>query len=172
MEKVWKLLKTGIDFAQQAIAGNYIGIPYSDLDCQAFVERVLKDTTDKRYNWKGSNDMYRNACQFIRPVGEDPVPAGYLLFTLKNDGGEVERGYKDGLGNACHVGIRLFETGSEGSIHSTTGGVQFAEFPARRWTHCGPLKCLDYSETEADTEKIRNLINDAIACLKEVLNSI
>ena len=166
-------MKTGVDFAQQAITGNYLGIPYSKLDCQALIERVLKDTTGKSYNWKGSNDMYRNACQYIRPVGTDPVPAGYLLFTVRNDGGEVERGYHDDLGNAAHVGIRLFETGKEGSIHSTTGGVQYSAFPdARRWTHCGPLKCLDYSEETTDTEKIRRLIEDAIACLKEVLDSL
>ena len=169
---MWKLLKTGNDFAQQAIAGNYLGIPYSTLDCQALIERILKDLTGKRYNWRGSNDMYRNACQFIRPVGEDPVPAGYLLFTVKHDGGEVKRGYHDDLGNASHVGIRLFETGKQGSIQSTTGGVQFAEFPARRWTHCGPLKFLDYSEKTTDTEKIRRLIEDAIACMKEVLDSL
>lgn len=166
-------MKTGVDFARQAIDGHYIGIPYSKLDCQALIEKILYDTTGKRYNWRGSNDMYRNACQYIRPIGDDPVPAGYLLFTVKHDGGELERGYHDDLGNAAHVGIRLFEDGGEGSIHSTTGGVQYAQFPDRkRWTHCGPLKCLEY-ETESpgpDKDRIRLLLSDAIACLKEVLD--
>ena len=166
-------MKTGVDFAQQAIAGGYIGIPYSKLDCQALIEKVLYDTTGKRYNWRGSNDMYRNACQYVLPIGDDPVPPGYLLFTVKYDGGEQERGYHDDLGNAAHVGIRLFETGKEGSIHSSTGGVQYAPYPdGKRWTHCGPLKCLEYTtgKTGEDRQKIKNLIQDAIACLKEVLD--
>lgn len=171
VEKVLKLLKTGMDFAQQALAGNYLGIPYSKLDCQALVERVLEDVTGKKYNWRGSNDMFRNACDYIRPVGDDPVPPGYLLFTVKHDGGETQRGYHDDLGNAAHVGIRLFESGKEGAIHSTAGGVQYAEFPdKKRWTHCGKLKCLDYSEESPDKEKVKRLIYDAMACLKEVLD--
>ncbi len=34
---------SGEDLAKQAVTGNYVGIPYSRLDCQGFVEEVLKD---------------------------------------------------------------------------------------------------------------------------------
>ena len=34
---------SGSDLAEQAVTGNYVGIPYSKLDCQGFVEEVLKD---------------------------------------------------------------------------------------------------------------------------------
>ena len=34
---------TGYQFAEQARSSQYNGIPYKDLDCQAFVERVAKD---------------------------------------------------------------------------------------------------------------------------------
>mgnify|MGYP003291983947 CR=1 FL=1 len=44
------LTTTGSAVAEQAKTGGYIGIPYSKLDCQAFVEQVLRDTgiADKR----------------------------------------------------------------------------------------------------------------------------
>ena len=47
---------TGAAVAEQAQTGNYIGIPYSQLDCQGFVEKVLKDLGVRKndgsvYNW-------------------------------------------------------------------------------------------------------------------------
>ena len=46
-------------------------------------------------------------------------------------------------GNAKHVGIYLGDP--HGSIHSTTGGVQYSKFPAKRWTHVGLLSMIDYT---------------------------
>ena len=37
------MMVTGIQFAGQACSDQYTGITYDDLDCQAFVERVLRD---------------------------------------------------------------------------------------------------------------------------------
>lgn len=145
-------------FAHTACTGDYVGIPYQKLDCQAFVERVLKDSgvraeSGKVYNWKGSNDMWRNALSWkgtyqeaIKKFGA--IPLGAWLFTLKDDGGEVKRGYKDGLGNASHVGIFCGDMGNLPSIHSSTGGVQWGAVPATRWTHVGLAKCLDYSDSK------------------------
>ena len=53
---------TGYAFAEQARSGSYNGIPYKQLDCQGFVERVLKDSGVRKpdgsvYNWRGSNHM-------------------------------------------------------------------------------------------------------------------
>ena len=59
------LTTTGAAVAEQAKTGGYIGIPYSKLDCQAFVEQVLRDLGVRKpdgsvYNWRGSNSMFRN----------------------------------------------------------------------------------------------------------------
>lgn len=157
-------------FADQAEHGGYIGIPYKTLDCQGFVERVLRDCGIKK-DWRGSNHMWRDALSWKGTVKDaiekyGDVPVGAWLFTVKDDGGEVERGYHDTEGNAAHVGIRLQNC----AIHSTTGGVQFCAFPAARWTHCGLCKYIDYSE-KADTRKqIEEKLNEIIAAVNALRN--
>lgn len=140
-------------FALKAYEFRNSKIPYSVLDCQAFVERVLSDIGIKR-NWRGSNHMWREALSWKGTIQEcidkfGFIPAGAWLFTVKFDGGEKERGYRDLEGNAKHVGIY---TGlGLGAMHSTTGGVQECEFPSTRWTHVGLAKDICYSVL--DTEK-------------------
>lgn len=130
-------------FVEQAFNGNYIGIPYSQLDCQAFVERVLSDCGEK-HDWRGSNHMWREALSVKAKItNEMAIPAGALLFTVKHDGGEKERGYNDNEGNAKHVGIYL---GLSRVIHSTTGGVQWDDISRSRWTHFGLCKYVDYTQ--------------------------
>ena len=131
-------------FVEQAFNGNYIGIPYSELDCQALVERILKDSGEK-HDWRGSNHMWREALSVkARITNEMAVPAGALLFTLKYDGGEKERGYNDAEGNASHVGIYL---GLSRVIQSTTGGVQWDDISRSRWTHFGLCRYIDYTQS-------------------------
>lgn len=139
-----------IRFANVAFDYRDSGIPYSKLDCQAFVERVLSDCGVSK-NWKGSNDMWRNALSWkgtpdecIERWGE--IPAGAWLFTLAFDGGEVQRGYHDNEGNAKHVGIY---TGlGLGAMHSTAGGVQECKYPdSKRWNRVGLCKYIDYGES-------------------------
>lgn len=169
---------TGERFAEQAVNGGYLGIPYETLDCQAFVEKVLRDCGVRKsngtyYDWRGSNSMYRNYLSWRGTIKEAEkqfgiIPQGALLFTVAHDGGEKERGYNDELGNAKHVGIYLGNP--HGSIHSTTGGVQFSPFPAKRWTHIGLLEMIDYTgrnvhnntkeEILSLLDKIRGLVND------------
>lgn len=142
---------TAKKFVSQALTGKYIGIPYNALDCQAFVEKVLKDCGEKR-DWRGSNDMWRNALSEKHKItNEMNIPAGAWLFTVKNDGGEKERGYNDNEGNAAHVGIYL---GFSRVIHSTTGGVQWDDISRARWTHYGLAKCIDYSTPYATEKEI------------------
>ena len=145
-------------FADQARNGGYIGTPYSTLDCQAFVERVLKDC-GYSYNWRGSNHMWRAALtwrgtrdEYKQAFDHDIVP-GVWVFGWKNDGGEVSRGYKDSEGNAYHVGIYI---GNGEVIHSTTGGVQISPMDDRRFNRIGLAKVIDYSK-DAFAEKLAEL---------------
>lgn len=137
------------EFARQAECGGYIGISYSVLDCQAFVEKVLKDCGLSK-NWRGSNDMWRNAVHDARPIGDDIAP-GEWVFTIKHDGKEDKSRYKDGV-NAAHVGIYI---GNGLVVHSTTGGVQYDTINNVRWTHCAKAKCIDYHEEMSEKEMLK-----------------
>lgn len=133
------------DFAKKAYDYRSSGIPYSQLDCQAFVERVLSDCGE-RHDWKGSNHMWRSALSWRGTLEEckkeyGVIPAGAFLFVVKNDGGERLRGYNDNDGNAAHVGIY---TGlGSGAMESTTGGVQECK-NMKKWTHVGLCKYINY----------------------------
>lgn len=146
------------NFAYQARNGGYLGIPYKTLDCQGFVERVLKDC-GYTYNWRGSNHMWRDALKwkgtredYKATYGTDIIP-GVWVFGWRNDGGEVARGYKDGEGNAYHVGIYI---GNGDVIHSTTGGVQISPMDDKRFNRIGLAKVIDYS-ADAWAEKFAEL---------------
>lgn len=90
------------------VAPKYLGIPYSTMDCQAFVERCLKDIGIDE-NLPGSNAWYRRMTwvgtpeECKRSFGK--IPEGAFLFILKQDGKEPEKYRSDGIGNASHIGI-------------------------------------------------------------------
>lgn len=128
------------------------GITYQEMDCQEFLEYCLKQIGIKA-DWKGSNHMYRDmewigtpeecAAQFGK------IPVGAWLFILENDGGEVSRGYNDGLGNASHVGV--YTAQGKGAVHSSSsrGCVAESKFegktiPNGGWNRVGLCKLLDY----------------------------
>lgn len=129
-------------------------IPYvsnsSDLggmDCQGQMEYILRQFGIKA-NWRGSNDMFRNACSWTGTIAEckelfGQIPKGAWLFIVKNDGGEVARGYKDGLGNASHVGAY---TGIDaGVVHASASRNCVASSTLKNgWTHVGLCKYIDY----------------------------
>lgn len=136
----------------------YIGTPYAEMDCQAFVEaclRVVGITLDLR----GSNAWYRKIRsegwtgtpeECAKLFGE--VPKGAFLFILKDDGGEVARGYRDGLGNASHIGIKTGR--GEGAIHSSQsrGSVVESKFKDKTisgggWNRIGLWNRLDYGKS-------------------------
>ena len=106
---------TGEEYAKQAKNPKYDKLKYSDVDCQAFCELVLKDigvrdSSGKVYNWKGSNDIARNACSWIGTKDEcikkyGFIPLGAWAFIWDNTGNEKQRGYYDGKGNYSHIGI-------------------------------------------------------------------
>lgn len=142
---------TGQAIAEKAITGGYVGIPYSKLDCQAFVERVLHDVGLPIINYRGSNHQWRelvyDRVRIDDARRENDLLPGMLVFTVKYDGGETKRGYHDDMGNAVHVGIYV---GEDNVIHSTTGGVQWGKLS--RFTHAAKIIDVDY---QTDVELAR-----------------
>lgn len=105
---------TGREFAECALLPEWEVFTYAKLDCQGFVEAVLKKLNIKKpdgsfYNWRGSNSMYRNYYTWrgtkeeaVKKYGDIPIGAFVYVWEAT---GEEKVGYKDGRGNAKHVGI-------------------------------------------------------------------
>lgn len=161
---------TGKEFANQAKSTKYDKLKYTQYDCQAFVELVLYDTGVKKpdgkaYNWKGSNSMWRNALSWKGTKEEciakfGCIPLGAWVFMLSYDGGEVDRGYHDGEGNANHVGIYVGDDNTRDSAGSR-GGVGYR--PLKDWNRVGLCKYLDYNidnKDNSDKDKYLSIIND------------
>lgn len=162
-------------FAETAYLYHNRNIPYKQLDCQAFVERVLADCGIYE-NWRGSNHMWREALDWKGTVDEaikkwGSVPVGAWLFTVKNDGGEVKRGYHDDQGNAAHVGI--YTAKGKGAMHSSTGGVQECAFPdPKRWTHVGLAKDIDYKSVPEAQYDVLDILNGMLKLCDDMIAKI
>lgn len=155
---------TGLEFSVQALSSKYNNLKYSQYDCQAFVELVLRDCGVRNsqggiYNWKGSNDMWRNALAWKGTLEEcrrlyGGYPDGAWVFMVKNDGGEVPRGYHDKEGNASHVGIYCRPESKNCVRDSTKGtnrdGVGYR--PITDFTHIGLPKMISYGQEPAPAE--------------------
>lgn len=145
-------MPTGKEFAEKA--RNYLGRSYDEMDCKDLINAMLRDVgISKKY--KGSNELYRAVKwlgfpeECVETFGR--VPEGALVFIWANDGGEVARGYTDGLGNASHVGA--YVGFGKGVIHSSQsrGCVCESAFVGRTvknggWNYVGLLPELDYGE--------------------------
>lgn len=140
-----------------ASGDRYLGTPYRELDCQALYERMLWHAGIS-LNLAGSNAWYRR----IRAEGWvgtpeackarfGSIPVGATLFILADDGGERERGYEDGLGNASHIGVYIGR--EDGAIHSSAsrGKVCYSVFRGKTinggWNRVGLWSRMDYGET-------------------------
>ena len=155
-------------------APNYLGVPYSKLDCQAFVEKCLSDA-GCRINLSGSNAWYREVMrngwvgspeECVKAYGH--IPPGAFLFILSNNGNEPAKYQGDGIGNASHIGIYTGLTGAEmvtlsgnpdnkkynfgdGAIHSSSsrGFVCTSRFSGKTisggWNRCGVWNQVDYN---------------------------
>lgn len=120
--------------AELSLAGDkYLGRLYADMDCQGLVENMMRDV-GLRMDLKGSNAWYREvmrngwvgtpeACKGLFGC----VPKGAFLFIHALDGGEVARGYKDGLGNAKHIGIKTGRSGEDMVRRAAEAGVKNAD---------------------------------------------
>lgn len=124
----------GKNLVQAAV--KYLGRSYSEMDCQAFPERALKDC-GININLAGSNAWYREVMkngavmtpeECVRKLGN--VPPGAFLFIWANDGGEEKRGYHDGLGNASHMGFCTDETAEEMMAYCL---AQIGSAAERKW---------------------------------------
>lgn len=123
--------KTGEDFARCALLPKWEKYTYDRMDCQAFVEAVLKDIGIRKpdgtvYDWRGSNSMYRNYYSWRGTVDEcikqfGSIPLGAFVYIWQQTG-EQEVGYTDGLGNCTHVGIYCGNDTVRDSTRSTKTG--------------------------------------------------
>ena len=134
----------------------YIGVPYSQMDCQAFVEQCLANCGLKK-DLAGSNAWFREVAKngWVGTPEEckavyGNVPAGAFLFILKHDGGEPSKYFPDGMGNASHIGICTGSRG-EGAIHSSAsrGMVCESKFQEKTianggWNMVGLWDMVDY----------------------------
>lgn len=121
-------MKTGLDFAECALLPKWDKFTYDELDCQGFVEAVLKDIGIRKsngqiYNWTGSNSMYRNYYSWRGTISEcikkyGFIPVGAFVYIHKETG-EAEQYKKDKLGNMSHVGIYCGEDIVRDSTRST-----------------------------------------------------
>ncbi len=145
----------------------YIGRSYSEMDCQAFVERCLKDCGDKT-NLSGSNAWYREVMkngwvgtpeECVRMQGK--VPKGAFIFILKEVSDSTPAKYRDdGIGDATHIGIVTDK--DKGAIHSSKskGEVCQSEFHGKTiknggWNRVGLWDKVDYGlEPIADDSHI------------------
>lgn len=130
---------TGKDIAKTAITAGLIGTPYKEMDCQAFVEVILKRAGLNIINYRGSNHMWRELVYDRQKVKGNQPPLGSLAFIVRDDGGETKRGYHDDMQNATHVAIVI---GDGKVMESTTGGVQYGNLS--RFTDFGLIKDVDY----------------------------
>ena len=172
---------TGEQYAAQAKSKKYDNIKYSDYDCQAFCELVLKDlgvrtSSGRAYNWRGSNDMFRNAVSWRGTIEECKaafgcIPVGCWVFAVSHDGGEVGRGYNDDLGNAYHVGIY---TGNNQTRDSTKGskrdGVGYR--PIKDWNYIGLAKCLDFPCISHNIKVEVSDLKSLESALETILNKV
>lgn len=114
-------------------APRFLGVPYSTMECQAFVEAALREI-GINVDLAGSNTWFRKIrengwtgtpAECIRKYGE--IPKGAFLFILENDGKEPEKYRKDGIGNASHIGIYTGMTGEEMCRIAAEEGIEDPE---------------------------------------------
>lgn len=175
----------GTALATQAMIGGYIGTPYSKLDCQGFVEEVLKDCGVRKsdgfpYNWRGSNSMWRNFIQWRGTIEEcrkkfGCIPKGAFMFLVVHDGGEVEKGYHDSLGNAKHVGLYIGNTNDEYPCMDSQGdrGVDICKLNV--FTHVGLMTMIDYEnnpEPKPDALKAVNTLRNPDSSDEDCLEAL
>ncbi len=180
---------TGKQYAEQAKNPKYDKLTYSQYDCQAFCELVLRDlgvrqANGKPYDWKGSNDMFRNAVSWVGTVDEcrrtfGEIPLGAWAFMWDTTGNEKKRGYYDGKGNASHIGIYIGNDTVRDStkIKNAAGNVirdGVGSRPLKQFQKVGLPKMLDFEFTnnklkvEVDRDELNNIYSSLKASIDKI----
>lgn len=84
------------------------GSSLAGMDTGGFIKYCFEQCGET-FNLKGTNDLFRRN-HIWRDTLENSrknnrTPDGAIAFIVKQDGGEREKGYRDGLGNAITAGI-------------------------------------------------------------------
>ena len=140
---------SAVVFAQEG--DQYLGTPYSEIDCQELAERMLRGVGIRK-NLRGSNAWFREMTwtgtpeECLAVFGE--IPVGAFLFIWEPDG--APGNYGDGLGNASHMGVYIGRMG--GAIHASKsrGCVCYSDFKGKSirggWNRVGLWDWMDYGE--------------------------
>ena len=137
-----------------SLAGDqFIGMPYDQMDCQAFVEKCMQ-VCGVNMDLPGSNAWYRKMTWVGSPeecrAKFGTIPKGAILYILGPSGNEPEQYRVDGIGNASHMGIYIGRL--DGAIHSSKsrGGVAYSKFSGVSinggWNRVGLWDRFDYGE--------------------------
>lgn len=124
-----------IDAKKLGPAGcKYMGTPYSEMDCQAFWERTLKDCGIKM-DLGGSNSWYRYMMKHgwcgtpeecVKTFGG--IPVGATLYIRKDVSESTPAQFRDdGIGDITHMGIFTGMTGKEMVQIALDAGVSHAD---------------------------------------------
>ena len=159
---------TGKECIEKAKITELIGIPYEKLDCQALIEKILMRGGVDCKNYRGSNHMWREMVTNRRDTNTNIAP-GTILFTVKMDGGEKERGYNDNYGNAAHVGMYVGDSYPGNVIHSTAGGVQWDNITSSRWNWAADCVYFDNDTDNGENmnEYFYNFLNELETLIKK-----
>lgn len=178
--------KTGNEYADQSLNPKYDKMTYSEVDCQAFCELVLKDigvrrSNGKPYNWRGSNHIARVACKWLGTVEEalsqfGEIPRGAWVFKWADDGGERERGYSDGKGNYKHIGIYIGNDQVRDSTrYKNSSGEYVRNGPGtcsmKGFNRVGLAQVLDF-DVNTDYNKPDESVTGIIAQIRNLLNDL
>lgn len=149
--KAMAVAETMVDYAKQVPP-----IPYSQYDCYKIVRQAVRDNGgDMQYS--GSNDVYRNGCEWVMPlydaIAQEKLLTGMVLFIVEPDSDSTPAKYRgDGKGDASHMGLFTGLTDLETGVltevvHSSAsrGGV-YPSTLKNAWNWAGKLKDVDYSE--------------------------
>lgn len=132
-------------------------------DCQGFIEGCIREAGGTA-DYAGSNAMFR-ACLKVgcwwtldEAKRAGCLARGALVFMWNDKGGEVARGYHDGLGDADHVGIYVGQSSAvwsvDASASATRADVPYKGFVRTRterdathvWTHVGELPEISFED--------------------------
>ena len=160
-----------VDVARFAVQSVSFGISYKQMDCQAWLEYVINHCIaqlpaaerEAHINYRGSNDMARNACFWFGTRAE-AAAKGYIMpgaMLFIHQPGVQPGGYSDGQGDFEHVGMYVGEKALQdkdkngtarwcNAVHSSqtmqrvAGTILYNKEVSGSWTHVGLFACVDY----------------------------